>query len=113
MVLVVNMKLGMGKGNIGAQCAHAAVGAFGIARKKAPNTLRWWEMMGAAKIVVKGENDDMLFQLQDTARRSGIITYLVEDAGRTQISAGSRTVLAMGPAPASVFEGISGHLKLL
>jgi peptidyl-tRNA hydrolase, PTH2 family len=37
----------------------------------------------------------------------------VEDAGKTQIAAGSKTVLGLGPAPTSVFEGVSDHLKLL
>lgn len=35
------------------------------------------------------------------------------DAGHTQIAAGSRTVLALGPAPNWAFEGISSHLKLM
>ena len=39
--------------------------------------------------------------------------YLVEDAGRTQIAAGSRTVLGIGPAPAYVFEDVTSHLKLM
>lgn len=47
------------------------------------------------------------------AQIKGLITYVVEDAGRTQIAAGSRTVLAIGPAPVSVFESLTGHLKLL
>lgn len=47
------------------------------------------------------------------AEKAGLVTYLVADAGRTQIAAGSRTVLAIGPAPVSAFEEITGHLKLL
>ncbi len=113
MVLVVNMALQMGKGKIGAQCGHAAVGAYQGALKLAPNTLKWWERTGCAKIALKGENDDTLFQIEETARSLGLITYLVEDAGRTQIPAGSRTVLAVGPAPAALFDGLTGHLKLL
>jgi peptidyl-tRNA hydrolase len=30
--------------------------------------------------------------------KTGINTYLVEDAGHTQIKAGSKTILAIGPA---------------
>jgi len=41
------------------------------------------------------------------------VYYIVEDAGRTQIAAGSQTVLAIGPAPVKVLEEITGHLKLL
>ena len=113
MVLVVNMALQMGKGKIGAQCGHAAVGAYQVASKLAPNTLKWWERTGCAKIALKGENDNTLLQIEETARSLGLITYLVEDAGRTQIPAVSRTVLAIGPAPAALFDGLTGHLKLL
>jgi PTH2 family peptidyl-tRNA hydrolase len=38
---------------------------------------------------------------------------MVADAGRTQIAAGSRTVLAIGPAPNAALNEITGHLKLL
>ena len=37
----------------------------------------------------------------------------VTDAGRTQIAAGSRTVLAIGPSPEVQFKGLTDHLKLL
>ena len=34
-------------------------------------------------------------------------------AGRTQVAPGSRTVLAIGPAPKSAIDAVTGHLKLL
>ena len=54
-----------------------------------------------------------LHALRDLAKTAGLITYQVEDAGRTQIAAGSRTVLAIGPAPVKEVDQITGHLKLL
>lgn len=66
-----------------------------------------------AKVAVKVDNDEALFELARMAQLKGLVTYIVEDAGRTQIAAGSKTVLAIGPAPVSVFEGLTGHLKLL
>ena len=47
------------------------------------------------------------------AIQAGIPANFVEDAGRTQIAAGSRTVLGLGPAPVYAFEGITSHLKLM
>lgn len=44
---------------------------------------------------------------------SSCLVDLQEDAGRTQIAAGSRTVLAIGPAPVRELDSITGHLKLL
>ena len=51
--------------------------------------------------------------LAEKALAAGLPAYIVCDAGRTQIAAGSQTVLAVGPAPKSVVDAITGHLKLL
>ena len=40
-------------------------------------------------------------KLQETARLQGINTSVIRDAGRTQIAAGSLTVLAVGPGTES------------
>ncbi len=52
-------------------------------------------------------------QLATAASAAGLFFYRVVDAGRTQIPAGSHTVLAIGPAPANAVNKITGHLKLL
>jgi peptidyl-tRNA hydrolase, PTH2 family len=113
MVLVVNMSLQMGKGKIAAQCGHAALGAYRIAVEKCPTAVRWWLRMGQAKIAVKCDDDAQLEAIATVARAAGLVCCQIEDAGKTQIAAGSRTVLAIGPAPVSSFKGISEHLKLL
>ena len=64
-------------------------------------------------MALKVESDEALNELARMAQLKGLVTYIVEDAGRTQIAAGSRTVLAIGPAPVSAFESLTGHLKLL
>jgi peptidyl-tRNA hydrolase, PTH2 family len=69
--------------------------------------------MGQAKIAVKVELESEIYDLMAAAKAAGLVTYLVEDAGRTQIAAGSKTVLAIGPAPASALDKITSHLKLL
>lgn len=113
MLLVVNTSLSMGKGKIAAQCGHAAVGAYKRALKQCPDAVRWWERTGCAKIAVKCPSAEELAAISTAARAKDIPLYLVEDAGRTQIAAGSRTVLGLGPAPVHVFEGITSHLKLM
>ena len=42
----------------------------------------------------------------------GVNSTVIHDAGRTQIVAGSATVLGLGPAPKSVLDQITGDLKL-
>jgi peptidyl-tRNA hydrolase, PTH2 family len=114
MVLCVNHGLGMGKGKIGAQCGHAALGA--VQRWRTPSTephFRRWEQGGQPKIALKVRDDGELDALEAKARAAGLPTYVVHDAGRTQIAAGSRTVMAVGPAPKSRIDAVTGGLPLL
>eukprot|EP01024_Parvocaulis_polyphysoides_P010323 TRINITY_DN1346_c0_g3_i1.p2 TRINITY_DN1346_c0_g3~~TRINITY_DN1346_c0_g3_i1.p2 ORF type:complete len:213 (-),score=42.18 TRINITY_DN1346_c0_g3_i1:298-936(-) len=115
MVLCVNESLKMGKGKIAAQCAHAAVGVLNDFQNKQQCRpfFRQWESRGQAKIALKVPSEAELFDIQSKAKKMGFPYYLVCDAGRTQIAAGSRTVLAVGPAPKSKVDEITGHLKLL
>ena len=102
-----------GVGKIAAQCGHAAVGCYKKASRLCPAALSAWERTGCAKIAVKCPSEEEMISIFEKATEKGIPLYLVEDAGRTQIAAGSRTVLGLGPAPVSVFEGVTSHLKLM
>jgi PTH2 family peptidyl-tRNA hydrolase len=113
LVLCVNQGLSMGKGKIAAQCCHAAVACYKRASKQCPLAVRAWESYGCAKIALKCPTQDEMEIIAAKAMERDIPFYLVEDAGRTQIAAGSRTVLGLGPAPAHVFEEITSHLKLM
>jgi len=113
MVLVVNKELKMGKGKIAAQCCHAAVACFKRAMKTCPAAVSAWERTGCAKIAVQCDSQDEMETIMVQAHQMGIPCYLVEDAGRTQIAAGSRTVLGLGPAPVRVYDGLTTHLKLM
>eukprot|EP00584_Thalassiosira_punctigera_P022897 CAMPEP_0172552250 /NCGR_PEP_ID=MMETSP1067-20121228/43711_1 /TAXON_ID=265564 ORGANISM="Thalassiosira punctigera, Strain Tpunct2005C2" /NCGR_SAMPLE_ID=MMETSP1067 /ASSEMBLY_ACC=CAM_ASM_000444 /LENGTH=198 /DNA_ID=CAMNT_0013340183 /DNA_START=57 /DNA_END=653 /DNA_ORIENTATION=+ len=113
MVLCVNTSLGMGKGKIAAQCGHAAVGCYKRSLRQCPSALSAWEKTGCAKIAVKCPSEEEMGAILDLAAKKGIPIYFVEDAGRTQIAAGSRTVLGLGPAPVREFDGVTSHLKLM
>ena len=75
--------------------------------------LRRWERSGQAKIAVQAKSQEELVELRDRARALGLVAEVIADAGRTQIEAGSLTVLGVGPAPKSVVDQITGALKLL
>ncbi len=60
---------------------------------------------------ITGEEDMM--RLKSSANEAGICSYIVEDAGHTQVEPGSKTVLALGPAPKSKIDKITSSLKLL
>lgn len=49
--------------------------------------------------------------MQATAH--GIPSFMVTDAGRTQIAPNTRTVLALGPAAVDELDAVTGHLKLM
>lgn len=113
MVLVVRNDLKMGKGKIGAQCGHASVGAYQDGMKRNKAVMRRWENSGCAKICLKVESETDLMNIRRGASVRNLNFYLVHDAGRTQIAAGSATVLAIGPALVDEIDTLTGHLKLL
>jgi len=98
MVFVVNSSLEMGVGKIAAQVAHAALGMHQILlqdeTKYGDSLIRWFEF-GETKIVLKGETTQHLIELEKKALELGLPTYLVQDAGKTQVKSGSTTVLCL------------------
>ncbi|NXO61450.1 PTH2 hydrolase, partial [Phainopepla nitens] len=112
LVLIVRNDLKMGKGKVAAQCSHAAVSAYKQVCKRNPELLKQWEYCGQPKVVLKAPDEETLVQLLAEAKRLGLTVSLIQDAGRTQIAPGSRTVLGIGPGPADVIDKVSGHLKL-
>ncbi|XP_046650794.1 probable peptidyl-tRNA hydrolase 2 isoform X1 [Daphnia pulicaria] len=119
MVFVVNMELGMGVGKIAAQVAHAALGLhrelidkeMEISKECGPLSC-WEDYDGERKIALKGENKQHLLDLMQKAKESGLLHYLVSDAGHTQVAPGSNTVLSIFGKESDVNE-ITGKLKLL
>lgn len=111
----------MGKGKICAQVGHAVIGAYLQIEDQArfddrsKNRLSNWESCGTPKIVVKAESEKQLLNIKQKLEQLNINinTYLVTDAGHTQIKAGSKTVLGIGPAFPEEIDPITQHLKLL
>ncbi|RZC51342.1 hypothetical protein C5167_019768 [Papaver somniferum] len=87
MVLVVRQDLRMGPGKIASQCAHAATGMY-------------------AELMQRN-------RLKNTAESIGLPTFIVADAGRTEVVAGSKTVLAIGPGRKASVDSVTGKLRLL
>lgn len=113
MVLVVRQDLKMGAGKIASQCAHAATGIYSELMESHRSLLRKWELCGQAKIVVTCKNQQEMNKLRDAAESIGLPTFIVADAGRTQVSAGSNTVLAIGPGSKSAVDSVTGKQRLL
>ncbi|KAM7490463.1 hypothetical protein LguiA_033384 [Lonicera macranthoides] len=113
MVLVVRQDLKMGTGKIASQCAHAATGMYSELIQSQRSLLRRWENCGQAKIVVTCKSQQEMNKLKEIAESIGLPTFVVADAGRTQVSAGSKTVLAIGPGNKSAVDSVTGKQRLL
>lgn len=57
----------MGKGKIGAQCAHAAVGAYQRAAKQNNQYLQAWLSEGQRKVVLRGDTEETILNLRTIA----------------------------------------------
>ncbi|XP_075051399.1 peptidyl-tRNA hydrolase 2, mitochondrial [Mixophyes fleayi] len=112
MVIVVRNDLKMGKGKVAAQCSHAAVSSYKQILKRNPELLKQWEYSGQPKVVLKAPDEEALVDLLTQAKQLGLTISLIQDAGRTQIAPGSRTVLGVGPGPSDLIDKVTGHLKL-
>ncbi|KAJ3078505.1 hypothetical protein HK102_004461, partial [Quaeritorhiza haematococci] len=97
MVLVIRTDLEMTKGKVAAQCSHATLANYKAMMKTDPQTLAIWERNGQTKVTLKIKSEEEMLALQEKARKMGLCARSIQDAGRTQIAAGSRTVLAVGP----------------
>lgn len=113
MYFLVRTDLGMGKGKIAAQVAHAAMRLGIRCQEHQPDVLHQYLDSGERKIVLKTNDvQDLVNVFQDLVDHDFPAT-IIEDAGHTQIEAGTMTVLGVGPARAADLEEFLGHFKLL
>lgn len=62
---------------------------------------------------MKIEDEVALMNVTKEARAANLTVSLIQDAGRTQVAPGSRTVLAIGPGLSTDIDKVTGHLKLM
>ena len=113
MVIVTRKDLKLSPGKLAAQVAYVAV-TCSLSRKK--NNSKWfskWQNEGGKKIVTKVESTEDFYILKEKAESLKISTSLIEDAGHTEIPAGTKTVLGIGPAPSNIIDQVTGNLKIL
>eukprot|EP00942_MAST-04A_sp_MAST-4A-sp1_P013898 g13898.t1 len=96
-------------GKIVAQACHAATGAIKTAEKLTPKLCAKFWRSGSAKIALKCPSEEVMMNINAAARELKLVTYVVRDAGRTQIAPGSKTVCAIGPAPVNEIDKITGR----
>ncbi|KAK9847454.1 hypothetical protein WJX84_008621 [Apatococcus fuscideae] len=110
VVLVVAQDLGMSPGKLAAQCAHAAVGLYKLMAHRRVPWLAAWEATGEKTVVLAINSSRQLPGYVNSAEALQLPAYIVRDAGRTEIAAGSVTVAAIGGQSEKV-DQITGRLK--
>jgi peptidyl-tRNA hydrolase, PTH2 family len=111
LALVVRADLGMGRGKIAAQVAHAAVAAV-LASSRSRDFAAWLEE-GQPKVVLKVASAEQLLEVARRADAAGLPVELIRDAGRTQVEPGTPTCCAVGPADSARIDAVTGELSLL
>lgn len=61
---------------------------------------------------MKIDSEEEMLNLDKIAKENNVLSSIIRDAGQTQVAPGTRTVIAIGPAPKSMLDRITGHLKL-
>ncbi len=109
-VIVVREDLKMSPGKMAAQVAHASLGAYRNAKK---SNIIMWRLSGEKKVVVMCKDLEELKEIMKKAKAQRINTYLVQDAGLTELPKGTITCLGLGPVKEEIINKVTGHLKLL
>ncbi len=116
-VIAVRTDIKMSKGKTAVQVAHAAVEAVLLiidsGRSEWMHWLRLWRLQGQKKIAVKVGSEQELLKVYQDALRLGLPASLIADAGLTELPPGTRTAVAVGPAPVKLVDRVTGRLKLL
>lgn len=97
LVFCVRTDLKMQKGKIAAQVGHATLGAYKAALRINPAAVKRWEVNAQPKIALQVRSQTEVNQLERNAKRKGLPTYKVFDAGRTQIAAVSSFAISLYP----------------
>ena len=111
LVVAVRTDLGMGRGKIAAQVAHAAVAA--TLASLGTTDFAAWLAEGQPKVVLKVRTADQLEDVVRQARTGGLPVEVISDAGRTQVTPGTLTCCALGPAESQRVDAVTAGLALL
>jgi len=108
--IVVRTDIGMGKGKLAAQAAHASLSAYEKADDRARKR---WKNGGQKKVVLKASSERDVYELSEIADHEGLANAVIRDAGHTQLEPGTVTALAVGPAEEDAVDRVTGDLSLL
>lgn len=124
-VIVMRTDLGMRKGKMIAQGAHASMAW--LAKRVVEHrdnqhsssvslfrVEEEWIYGAFTKICVRVDSEEELIAIYDNALEAGLTSHLITDNGLTEFNGiPTKTCCAIGPNSAQDIDQITGHLKLL
>ena len=112
LALLVRTDLGMSKGKIVAQTAHAMVEAVIKGYTSSQIFLKWRDE-GETIIALKVKNHKTLMTIMEIAGRKNVMAGYIVDAGKTEVAPGTITVGFVGPDTEEKINKLTGQLKCL
>lgn len=132
-VIVVRRDLNMSPGKLGAQVAHASVGALlsqskmvdeddgitvsakvrGFRAIELTSEVDRWLLGSNVKIVVGVDSEQELLAVYEKAQNKQLLRSIIKDEARTELSKPAYTTVGIGPADPEKINEITGDLKLL
>ncbi len=112
-VIVIRMDLKMSKGKTAVQAAHGSLSAYKVAERYYKDWADNWFKEGQKKVAVKVDNEQTLMEIAMKAKIADLPFAIINDAGLTELTPGTTTVIGIGPAPEQIIDKVTGHLKLL
>ena len=109
-VILVRQDLKLPKGKLSVQVAHASSAALIKSHK---DDIKKWQSEGMKKVVLNVKDLDELFKYKTEAEDLGLVTALIEDAGKTVVAPGTVTCLGIGPDKEEKIDEVSGKLKMV
>lgn len=106
LTILVVANLGMSTGKIAAQVSHATVGATRELSAGHP-----W-LLSQKTVILAVANSLELDVFCEKAEKNGIKSYVVVDAGKTQVDPGTVTCAALGPGPTETIKYVTKYLRL-
>lgn len=135
-VIVMRADLGMRKGKMIAQGAHASIawltnklrsnitdfhnanpgesGLINITHASLSDAERAWIEGAFVKVCVRVDSEQELMDIAQQASTAGLTTHLIQDAGRTEFAGvPTYTCVGIGPNWDNEIDAITGELRLL
>lgn len=126
-VIVIRKDLNMSAGKLAAQVAHASLAPifkmftktqteneiiYQLSLTNKDQAIEDWLSVRFTKVIVYVKSEEALLNVYKKAEEKGLPCALIKDAGFTEFSEPTFTVVGIGPCYPDDFEGVTSKLRL-